>query len=284
VTTWAPPYSNGLGTSWGLKATNVVRDPPNPWTGRGIRVAVLDTGLDFRHADLAARVAAAASFCPGCGVHDSIGHGTHCAGTAVGSTDQRGYRFGIASNAELAAARVFDDTGRTHPAAVLAAIDWALSLGCQVILLSLGAFDGGQSVEFDAAGRRALDAGCLIVAAAGNRRSMGAAQPANTDSIIAVGAVDHWLSVAPFSPWVASNGRCVDIMAPGTHIYSAAIGPGYEIRHGTSMAAAHVAGIAALYAEAEGLRGRALWQRLVAQACPLPSADGESAPHLAIAP
>src|SRR5262249_35008094 len=98
-------------------------------------------------------------------------------------------------------------------------------------------------------------------------------RPANAPSIIAVGAVDNWLRVARFSAGESARAdeHDVDILAPGVDVYSTTIGNAYTSRDGTSMAAAHVAGIAALWAEAEGLRGRALWQRLSEQAQRLPA-------------
>jgi subtilisin family serine protease len=95
---------------------------------------------------------------------------------------------------------------------------------------------------------------------------------------MAVGAVDNWLRVARFSAGESArvDEPAVDILAPGVQVYSAALSLAYSLRDGTSMAAAHVAGIAALWAEAEGLRGRALWQRLSEHALRL-STPGVSA-------
>jgi len=280
------PYADRRAATWGLQATNVVRSPPSPWTGRGIRIAILDTGVDLAHPQLAARVAAARSFASGCPVQDAIGHGTHCAGIAAGLEDTRQRRYGIACNAEVYVGRVFDDSGGTTIADVIAGMDWALSNGCNVISMSFGTFDASPAAEFEAAGRRALDAGCLVVAAAGNNRSRVVVQPANAESILAVGAVDNRLEVARFSAGsiARGGGAAVDLMAPGVDVYSTAPPGTYASRDGTSMAAAHVAGIAALWAEAEGLRGWALWQRLVGSARPLPSTSGDHLASLVTAP
>jgi subtilisin family serine protease len=283
--TFAPPYSDGLGSTWGLKATNVIQDSPSAWTGKGIRIAILDTGVDLAHPDLAGRVAAARSFVRDHPVQDSIGHGTHCAGTTVGFKDARNYRYGIAFNAELYVARVFDDTGGARTDRVVAGIDWALSLGCHVISLPLGTFDSEPVEEFEAAGQRALASNCLVVAAAGNGRSRIVGPPASADSILAVGAVDNWLRLAPFSPGADDRSRGdVNLLAPGVNVYSAALDGTYSIRSGTSAATAHVAGIAALWAEAEGIRGRTLWERLVDQARPVVSIDSKVGPRLVTAP
>jgi subtilisin family serine protease len=137
---------------------------------------------------------------------------------------------------------------------------------------------------FESAGRRALDAGCLVIAAAGNSAGRTVGHPANAASIMAVGAVDNWLRVARFSAGESSrvDEPDVDIVAPGVDVYSTVPRQMYASREGTSMAAAHVAGIAALWAEAEGLRGRALWQRLLESARPLPA--GSASARLAMAP
>jgi subtilisin len=279
-------YADGRAATWGLQATNVVQSPASSWTGRGIRLGILDTGVDLTHRDLAARIAATRSFTAGCPVQDVIGHGTHCAGIAAGLEDFRHRRYGIACNAELYVGRVFDDSCGTTIADVIAGMDWALAHGCHVISMSLGTFDASPVAEFEAAGRRALDAGCLVIAAAGNNRSRVVVQPGNAESILAVGAVDNTLEVARFSAgsMAVRGGASVDLLAPGVDVYSTAPLGTYASRDGTSMAAAHAAGIAALWAEAEGLRGWGLWQRLVGSARSLPPRSGTNLAPLVTAP
>jgi subtilisin family serine protease len=262
------PFADDPIATWGLRAVEAIRDLPSEWTGRGVRVAMLDTGVDRAHPDLAARVVAARSFVAGCPVDDEIGHGTHCAGTAVGFKTSAGCRYGIAYGADLYVARVLDRTARAEIATVIAGIDWALSHDCQVIALPIGIIDPVPSPEFDAAGRRALDADCLMIAAAGPYWTTSVSRPADADGIMAVGAVDHWLNPMACPPPTADAGTRgqVDIVAPGARIHSAAPGAKYATQNGTSMATAHVAGVAALWSEAESLRGRALWGRLIGSA------------------
>jgi subtilisin family serine protease len=247
------------------------------WTGRGIRIAILDSGIDLSHPDLAERIVSAQSFVAGCAPQDTVGHGTHCAGIAAGSSDPKGHRYGVACDANLYVGRVLDDTGRTDVPNLIAGIEWAISLECHVISMSIGASHNGPAAEFESVARRALDAGSLIIAASGNARSRTVVHPANAASIMAVGAVDNWLRVARFSAGdsARANEPDVDILAPGVNVYSTAPGRAYASRDGTSMAAAYVAGIAALWAEAKGLRGRALWKGLCerAQRLPAPGAN-----------
>lgn len=267
--------------TWGLRATAV--DAATA-TGRGVRVAVLDTGLDLAHPDFAGRSITSQSFVAGEPVADGQGHGTHTTGTACGPADPLvGRRYGVAAEAEIFAGKVLNDAGFGTDASVLAGIDWAITSACQVISMSLGADIREVSTAYETVGRRALEAGTLIVAAAGNNasRSIGnrgfVGVPANSPSIMAVAAVDADLRVADFS--AASNpvaGGQVDIAGPGVDVYSSWPLPRrYNTISGTSMATPHVAGIAALWAQTRGLRATELWDALVgaAQTLDLPAAD-----------
>lgn len=270
--------------TWGLQAT---RAGLSTWSGRGVRVAVLDTGLDLAHPDLAGRAVEAVSFVAGEGPEDGHGHGTHCIGTACGTLSPRQPpRYGVAGGAEIHAGKVLGNNGQGTDAGILAGIDWALRQGCAVVSLSLGApaqVGDRPSPVFEQVGQRSLRRGTLIVAAAGNEsrrpnevRPVG--HPANCPSIMAVGALDRSLRVAWFScAGLAPQGGQVDIAAPGVAVRSAWPAPGlYNTLSGTSMATPHVAGIAALMAEADpSARGYALWARLVqnAQRLPLPARD-----------
>ena len=276
-----PPYADTPQYTWGLQATEV---PPSPRTGRGIRVAVLDTGFDLAHPDFAGRAVTATSFVPGESAQDGHGHGTHCVGTACGPRAPEGSRgYGIASDAEVFVGKVLSDEGSGTDAEILAGIAWAVRNGCQVISMSLGADVPEPSPAYSAAGRRALDQGSLIVAAAGNNADRPEGDvgfvgvPANSPDVLAVGALDPFLEVAWFSARsTAVPGGQVDLAAPGVDVYSSWPVPArYNTISGTSMATPHVAGLAALWAEETGLRGRDLWWALTRASRRLtaPSAD-----------
>jgi subtilisin len=262
--------------TWGLKATKAMK---SLLTGNGMKVAVLDTGMDLQHPDFAGRSIVSQSFVPGEDVQDGMGHGTHCIGTACGLKDLNGRRYGIASESTIYVGKVLSNAGSGASGWILAGMEWAIVNGCQVISMSLGNTNPNPSTAYETVGRRALKNGCLIVAAAGNHGPKPVGQPANSPSIMAVAAVDNCLKVADFSsPSGVFPGAKVDIAAPGVKVYSSLpVDKGrYAAWNGTSMATPHVAGIAALYAESTGKRGAQLWQVLTshAMALPLPSAVG----------
>ena len=267
--------------TWGLKATKA---DTSGFDGQGVRVAVLDTGLDLEHPDFEGRQVTARSFVPGETAQDGHGHGTHCAGTACGPTnptDSR--RYGVGGGAEILVAKVLGDQGSGSDSGILAGIEWAIANGCQIISMSLGADVRQVSRAYEAVGRRALDAGSLIIAAAGNnaRRSAGnpgfVGIPANSPSIMAVAAVDGRFRIADFS--ARSNpvrGGQVDIAGPGVAVFSSWPMPRrYHTINGTSMATPHVSGIAALLCQSTGKTGAALGSELLRGALRLnlPSAD-----------
>lgn len=267
--------------TWGLAATRV---PASPATGVGIRVAILDTGFDQSHPDFAGRQVIAKSFVTGEAPQDGHGHGTHCIGTVAGpkSTQPPQRRYGVAPDAQIYAGKVLSNAGSGSDAQILAGIEWAISQNCAVVSMSLGADVRQSSPAYEAVGRRALDNGTLVIAAAGNNASRPGnpgfvGRPANSPSIMAVGAVASDMKVAPFSARSGSEtGGEVDICAPGVDVFSSWPMPQrYNTISGTSMATPHVAGIAVLYAQLTGKRGRDLWSALTqnAEEIGLPALD-----------
>ncbi|MDQ0326709.1 subtilisin family serine protease [Rhodopseudomonas julia] len=265
-------FADTTEATWGVRAVGATNSPQ---TGEGVRLAVLDTGLDLTHPDFAGRSIVKRSFVSGQDVQDGHGHGTHCVGTAAGGrATQSPLRYGLAPNAELYVGKVLNNAGSGHERDIIAGMVWAIQQGCCIISMSLGRpVQPGEepAPEYERIGQLALRQGSLIVAAAGNESSRRYGfiapvdAPANSPSIMAVAAVDQSLDVAEFSCGAINpDGGEVDIAGPGVGILSAVPQPElYRKMQGTSMACPHVAGVAALWAETDpALRGKNLWDKL----------------------
>jgi subtilisin family serine protease len=163
--------------------------------------------------------------------------------------------------------KVLNDQGRGTTATTLAGINWALANGCQVVSMSLAAPAPVQA-SYTQVGTKALAAGTLLIAAAGNDSARPgsiaqAGSPANSPTFLSVAALDQSLNIAPFS-----NGGKVDISGPGVNVFSSVPAPAlHGTKSGTSMATPHVAGIAALWAQSDAsFRGQALWSAVTGAA------------------
>jgi subtilisin len=282
--------------TWGLQATGVSTSQHN---GQGIKVAVLDTGLDLQHPDFLGRAIVSKSFVAGVTTAQDIhGHGTHCVGTACGpqrpATGVR--RYGIAFGSQIFVGKVFNNQPRPGAATgdVLAGIEWAASNGCQVVSLSLGAPIDQKIMQYEVPIRRALNAGTLVIAAAGNNASRPSFSgfvepPANADAAMAVAAVDSQIRIAGFSArssQLTGDGGIVNIAGPGVAVFSSVpvARGGHALFDGTSMATPHVAGIAALWSQVTGLSGVALWNKLVQSVRPLNLSSADVGTGLVQAP
>ena len=284
----AAPVDNDQFT-WGLQATRV---STSSRTGRGVRLAVLDTGFDVDHPDFAGRSVTTQSFILGETVRDAHGHGTHCIGTSCGSASAN-RRYGVATEAEIFAGKVLSDSGSGSDTGILAGINWALANDCKIISMSLGADVDQLSRAYETVGQRALDRGTLIVAAAGNNAERPGdpgfvGVPANSPSIMAIAALDPANKPARFSARSSSRtgeGGRVDLAAPGVKVFSSwPMSQRYHSISGTSMATPHVSGIAAMWLESTGMTGRELWALLVQNATPLDVPNVDVGAGLAQAP
>lgn len=184
--------------------------------GAGIKVGVVDTGIDSRHPDLAARLRGGRSFVGDTLPHlqDGVGHGTHVAGT-IAATDNGEGVVGVAPEAEIYSLRVFDENAEyTNASALIEAIDWAIANGIRVLNMSLGGPESSllEREAFD----RAAENGVLVFASTGNDGRRLTNYPAAYEGAIGVGAVDSTLARATFSTF----GSSVKIVGPGVGVLS----------------------------------------------------------------
>jgi subtilisin family serine protease len=265
----------GIGTVWldGLRRTSLDASVPQigapaaweaGYTGNGVSVAVLDTGIDATHPDLAGRIGASENFTDEPDTDDQSGHGTHVASTIAGSGAASDGRYrGVAPDASLLNGKVCDGGGFCEESAVLAGMQWATESGARIVNLSLGTEDT-PGVDLLEAAIDTLSAqhGTLFVVAAGNFGGDGPlSSPATADAALAVGAVDDDDQIASFSsrgPRVGDAAIKPEITAPGVGIVAARarngtigepVGDRYASLDGTSMATPHTAGAAALAAQ-----------------------------------
>ncbi|MFG1947260.1 S8 family serine peptidase [Nonomuraea sp. NPDC048826] len=227
-------------------------------TGAGVKVAVLDTGVDATHPDLAGRVSAQADFTGSSDAVDHDGHGTHIASTIAGSGAASGGRYkGVAPGVSLLAGKVC--VSWCEESAVLAGMQWASEQGAKVVNLSLGGADTPEIDPLESAVATLTQRhGTLFVVAVGNTGTERSVEsPASADAALAVGAVTKSDELADFSsrgPRVTDSALKPDITAPGADIVAAPakdapFGEGsYLAMSGTSMSTPHVVGAAAILA------------------------------------
>lgn len=209
-----------------------------------IIVAVLDSGISQTHPDLAGKVVLNVKFDTSSStVNDVYTHGTHVAGTIAANTDNFIGVAGIGFNTRLYNVKVLGDDGWGTYSAITQGIIWAADNGAQVISMSLGGTAASSAME-DAV-NYAWNKGAVIVAAAGNNGDTNPMYPAYYQNVIAVASIDTSKQLASYS----TSGDWVDVAAPGTVILStitSGANDTYGFKSGTSMAAPHVSGLAAL--------------------------------------
>ncbi|OLF05207.1 hypothetical protein BLA60_37245 [Actinophytocola xinjiangensis] len=275
-TTTAPAarsLSGGISQVWlDRKVTATLADTvpligaPQAWAagldGTGATVAVLDTGVDAAHPDLAGKIAASASFIPGEEVADGHGHGTHVASTVAGI----GAAKGVAPGASLVIGKVLSNAGEGADSSVIAGMEWAATeMDADVVSMSLGAdpTDGTDPLAM-AVESLSASSGALFVIAAGNTGpgKETVSTPGTADSALTVAATSKTDTLADFSsrgPRTGDGALKPDLAAPGVDVVAAraagtALGTPVDDRYtsasGTSMATPHVAGAAAILAQA----------------------------------
>ena len=234
-------------------------------TGQGIRIGIIDSGIDFDHPDFTGRIIEAADF-TGTGPGDRHGHGTHCAGVLAGSgaMSDRHYR-GVAPDAELFVAKVLRGDGQGMMSDVMMGLEWAVEQGVQVISLSLGGpgpCDGTDALCETC--EAAVERGITVAVAAGNDgpTPYSVGSPGCAAGVITVGAASDLDRIATFSSrGPTADGRTKpDVVLPGVEIIApraaattmgTPIDDWYTASSGTSMATPHAAGLAALLLQAE---------------------------------
>lgn len=234
--------------TWGLDRVDQRSRPlDNSYTynnnGSTVTVYIVDTGINFTHADFAGRASTGFDVVtPGGSAADCNGHGTHVAGTVGGTT------YGIAKNVKLVAVKVLDCAGSGPISGVIAGVDWITANRILPAAANMSLI-GGLSATLNEAVARSVAAGVTYAVAAGNGTADACSgSPSSEPSAITVGATSNTDAFWSFSNF----GSCVDINAPGVSITSAwySSNTATNTMNGTSMAAPHVAGAAALYLSA----------------------------------
>ena len=221
------------------------------YKGDGIKIAVLDTGIDETHPALVEKVVASANFSGSATTSDLQGHGTHVAGIISGYGDTNG----VAANAQLLNAKVLNDSGSGTISSVIEGISWAVEQGANVINLSLGATTHENNTPLNQAVRDAIAQGVIVVIASGNcgecgncNGFTGVTMPGNTKEALTVGAVDSTNAHACFSSGeTLAEEIKPDVVAPGVGIVSSLPNNSLGTKSGTSMATPFAAGTIALF-------------------------------------
>ncbi|MBI5243672.1 MAG: S8 family peptidase [Elusimicrobia bacterium] len=236
--------------------------------GSGVKVGVIDTGIDCGHPDLASNCAGGYNALdPNADPYDDNGHGTHVAGTIAAAKDGKGV-VGVAPKAKLYAIKVLDADGGGTVEGIIAGIGWAADNKMQVVNMSLG---GPSSPAMQKAVKKAYAAGVAVVAAAGNDPNSPVSAPASYKESIAVSASTVEDKLAFFS----TTGPEVAVIAPGHEIVSCAPGGGTAKHSGTSMAAPHVSGLAALAVSLGASSPKAVRSALLGAAVPIEGLSAE---------
>jgi subtilisin family serine protease len=239
---------DGQVTDWGLlRVKPSLSKNQSSYTGKGVKIAVLDTGIDKEHTDL--QIKSGASFITNEPDFDDYnGHGTHVAGIISALNNNIGV-LGVSPDVDLYAIKVLDQNGFGNESSVIAGIQWAIDNDMDIINLSLASPQGSSALKSIV--DKAYNNGMLLVGASGNSTKQVTGQdnvqyPAKFESVIAVGATDNNDQLASFTMY----GNSLELVAPGVDISSTYKDNRIAYSSGTSMATPFVAGVLALYKQA----------------------------------
>lgn len=227
--------------SWALHDVGAEPAHFSNYTGKGVKIALLDTGVDYTHPELAHSYKGGYDFInDDSDPMDDNGHGTHVAGILAAARDGKGI-VGVAPDAEIYAIKVSDGRGKGSFSGLVKGINWSIENGMDVVTMSITG-NGGSRALAKAVNAAYNDHGLVMVAAVGNGGSGDVLYPAAYEQVIGVGSVTEDNTKSPFS----RTGSKVELVAPGSGIKSTAIGDKYRLSSGTSMATPFVTGAIAL--------------------------------------
>jgi subtilisin family serine protease len=227
------PFSQTI--DWGLRSLNIQDLHSKGYTGKGVKIGIIDSGCQTDHPDL--KIASAQDF-TGTGTQDDTGHGTHVAGIIAAQGNNHGV-LGVAPDAEI---HIYKGLGGNVGSlkSIANALKAAINDGMDIINMSLGTYSDSKTLR--SLCDKAKDKGIILVVASGNTGKDENFYPATYDSCIAVGAIDSSMVTAYFTTY----GNQLDVMAPGAKILSTHMNSSYAVLSGTSMAAPFVSGCLAL--------------------------------------
>lgn len=237
----APLSQSAQEIPWGIEKVNALKVQEKGFTGRSIKIGIIDSGIDYKHDDLL--VYGGISFVDGSPDYiDDNGHGTSVAGI-IGARNNHIGVIGIAPESELFAIKVLDSNANGNISDVVSGIEWAIKNNMNIVNLSLETTTDSKTLK--KAVKEAYKKGLLLVSAAGNygfNEGDTIAYPAAYKEVIAVGAINSRNERTFYS----ASGKDLELMAPGASILTTSLHNQYSMNLGTSMASSHVAGVAAL--------------------------------------
>ncbi|WP_051287339.1 S8 family peptidase [Paenibacillus taiwanensis] len=239
-------FNQGQVIQWGAQKVKAIEAQQEGYMGKGIKIGIIDSGIDYTHEDLS--IAGGVNIIDGsANFMDDYGHGTEIAGI-IGALPNHIGVLGIAPDARIYGIKVLDAKGDGHISHVVKGITWSIDHHMDIVNLSFQTKENSKALKKVI--KKAYQKGLLLIGAAGNNgfnEGNTVEYPAAYKEVIAVGAINS----RDERTFYSGRGKELDVMAPGASIYSTTLHHQYTMTLGTSMAAAHVSGVAALIMEAK---------------------------------